>query len=409
MMRYFRLIFVIWLMAFGVMTPAAGVEATQQSTPEAVNRMVAIYPADSGPGNFVTVTVNVGETKGFTIIVGNAGNIKQSIRAYPIPALTADNGGFSAAPYGTELDETTSWLDITEMTMEFEPGEGREVVVDITVPADTPPGEYITAIAAEQADAYEIEGTEVMTQRVRIPMPVLITVPGEFQPSFELTSAEMELRDDMIIGIVKIENTGTAIVRLHGVARLLNEEGEVLGVSEIHLEPIFVNTSANVYVSWQNVPSLDTYGLQIELQDPDNLASDDVTFDNLTPFTEREAAAAATPVAELAFTRAELEPLTDDVPPSMLTFEGEISNPGAAIENARVTIVTYQDGREVDRYPIMQAVTIQTGSTSLESRYSLPGGFTDGTYTFEVTIEVGDMSTQTVLLTEPLEFEVVVP
>ena len=86
-----------------------------------------------------------------------------------------------------------------------------------------------------------------------------------------------------------------------------------------------------------------------------------------------------------------------------------INNNGDPIENARVSIVTYQDGVEVDRYPILQAVTINQGSTPVQARYSLPGGFTKGTYTFEVTIELGDIGTQTVLLTQTLDFEVTVP
>ena len=92
-----------------------------------------------------------------------------------------------------------------------------------------------------------------------------------------------------------------------------------------------------------------------------------------------------------------------------LQLNAEIANNAEPIEGARVTIVTYKDGEEVDRYPILQAVKLETGITPVEVRYSLPGGFTQGTYTFEVTIETGDAGTQSVLVTQPIDYEIVVP
>lgn len=402
-----RLIFSAFLVAVAGFAPTISLHA-QESTPESVNRMVSVYPADSELGDFVTIEVAAGESGQFTIVVANAGNASQVVRAYSVPAVTADNGGFAAAPYGTEPDTITGWLDIGDQTHELEAGVGQEIVVTVSVPDGTPAGEYVTSIAGEQAEAFEIPGTESMSQRVRQPMPVLIVVPGEFSASFDLLSASLEPRGTLLIGVVKIANTGTSILTPKGEAQLLDADGSVIGVGPIELGSVYVGTTGKIYLAWSNVPSAESYSLEIKLTDESTGASASSSFVDLVPVSEREITASATPAPELAFTQAELAPLTDDIPPSMLTFEGEISNPADPIEDARVSIVTYQDGVEVDRYPVLQGVTLDSGSTPLDARYSLPGGFTDGTYTFAVTIEIGTGGSQTVLVTQPIEFEITV-
>ena len=402
-----RQILIMLLVAIFAASPAIQLRA-QDATPETISRMVTVQPADTDSGEYISIEVAAGTSGDFTIVVANDGNVNQHVRFYAVPAGTLDNGGFAAAPYGTEPDLVTSWLGMAEQTLELDAGKGQEVVVKVSVPDGTPAGEYVTSISAEQAEAFEIPGTDVMSQRVRWSMPVQIIVPGDFQYSFEFSSAELELRNHALIGVIEIVNTGTATVRPTGEVRLLDDNGNVIGVSGVEMRAVYSGTTANMYVGWQNVPTFESYSLEVTLTDPDNGATASATFNDLVPITEHVVEAAATPVPELAFSQADLAPLTDDVPPSMLSFEGAISNPADPIENARVSIVTHQDGEEVDRYPILQGVTLATGTTPLEARYALPGGFTDGTYTFAVTIELGSSGSQTVLVSQTIDFEVTV-
>lgn len=402
-----RIVTTVALLPLIVVSSFVGSLAAQPSTPEPVRRSVAIYPKETGPDTFITIQIEPGQTGEFVLVVGNAGNIAQGVRTYPTPVITAANGGFSLAPYGTELGDPDTWLNLNEEIFELEPGTGIEMTVQVTVPEGTDPGEYVTAVAADQAEAFTIDGGSQVTQRVRRSVPVLIVVPGELNPAFELDAAELTIREDTIIGSISITNTGNAIIRPEGEVRLISDEGEVLGVAQVALGSVYVNQGTTFIVSWQNVRAADTYSLQAYLAIPETAVAVTQTFDDLEPTVEL--APGATPVAVLEFTIAELTPLTRDQPPSGLLFEGELSNPGAPIENARVSIVTYLDGEEIDRYPIMQAVTLGSGSTPIEARYTLPGGFTEGTYTFAVTIEVGDGSSQSIMLTQEIDFEVVMP
>lgn len=397
------------LMATGVISISA-----QESTPDAspaaeveeTSRAITFYPEDTGEGTFITVELNPGDSTEVNVILGNSGNIEQTLRTYVIPALSGNNGGFILADYGTDADEVTSWVDYPEEGYTLQPTEGLIVPVEISVPADVTPGEYVTGLAAEQAESFEIPGTDMMRQRVRWSIPILIVVPGEREPAFELGDAELEWYGQGIYATIQIANTGNVTVRPEGEIRLLNAEGTVIGVSQVAMDSVYTGTETVFLSGWDNVPPAETYSIEVALIAEDGTVEVQQSFNGIAPLEEGES---ATEEREpLEFTQAELTPLTRDNPPSMLMFEGTISNSGEPVENARVSIVTYQDGVEVDRYPIMQAVTIQIGETPVEARYSLPGGFTDGAYTFEVTVELGSGSTQTVIVTESMDFVVTV-
>ncbi len=381
----------------------------QSSTPAAErlpNRAIAFYPESTGAGTYVSLELQPGESATFGIVLGNAGEIPQTLRTYAVPALSGVNGGFVLAPYGTAPDEQTSWMDYEETEHTFRSTEGIIIPVTVIVPEGTAPGEYVTGLAAEQRDAFDIPGTDLMMQRVRWAVPVMITVPGERNASFEVGDVVLESEDDSIVATVSIANSGNVIVRPTGEVRLLDTEGNVVGVSSVAMSSVYTGTATTLVTGWYGVPASSTYSVAIVLTTDGAAGVVEASFNDL-PVTKVEPD--ATPSPQPLTVIASLTPLTRDSPPSMLQLTAEIANNGEPIENARVSIVTYQDGVEVDRYPVMQAVTIPQGTTPVQARYALPGGFTSGTYTFDVTIELGDMGTQTILVTHKLEFEVTVP
>lgn len=404
----------VLMMALLVLTSGMAVaqEATPDATPaseeEQISRAISFYPEETGAGTFITMELRAGSTGVANVILGNSGNIEQVLRTYAVPVSSDVNGGFALASYDTEPDEITSWVNYPEQSFKLKPTEGLIIPVEITVPEETGPGEYVTAVAAEQSESFDIPGTDMMRQRVRWSVPILIVVPGEQTPAFELGDAQLRWQDGHMMADIDIANTGNVILQPAGEVRLLDSTGTVVGVAKVEMSSVYTGTETIVATVWQITDPSDSYSLEINLTAEDNTVSQTVTIKDLTPQMGENGGATEAPESML-FSKVELVPLTRDTPPSTLQFNGVIANNGEPIENARVSIVTYQDGVEVDRYPIMQAVTIQQGETPVEARYSLPGGFTDGTYTFEVTIELGDAGTQTVLVTQPIDFEVVVP
>lgn len=401
-----KLILAVILVVLGSLQLVVAQTATPDASREPL-RAIAFYPEATGQGTYFIANLQPGESTIVNVVLGNAGEIEQTLRTYAIPARSAVNGGFNLAPYGTEFDEVTNWLTYEEQVFTFQPGEGVSIPFEIAVPADAAPGEYVTGLAAEQAEPFEVPGTPNLTQRVRWAVPVLVVVPGERQPAVEFGDATLENRDGLLIANIGVANTGNVIIRPEGEARLLDQDGSVVGISSFWMDSVYAGTDTTFGVVWQNIPESDSYTIEISLTVEDGSVEASETFSEITPFsTSGDNVASSTP---LSFSSAELTPLTDDNPPSMLQLDAEITNSGEPIESARVSIVTYQDGVEVDRYPVMQAVTIQQGTTPVQARYALPGGFTSGTYTFEVTIELGSIGTQTVLVTHKLEYTVAVP
>lgn len=400
-------IVLVTLMSLIGLLPTVALAVEPESSAQ-VNRSVALYPEATGEGTFVTIEVQDGSDVNVRVVLGNAGNIEQTLRVYAIPADSGDHGGFVMKPYGTEPDVQTGWLVFPEQQFTFQPGEGTVLDVAVQVPKGTPAGEYVTSITAEQSEPFEIEGTEQVNQRVRWGLPVLIVVQGERNASFTVDDVSLEARGSRLVANVGITNTGNVTVRPVGEARLMDASGGIVGVSQIEMNSVYLGTDTHFIASWENVPPSDHYSMEIELTAEDGSVSVQRLFEDIV-LDESSGEVSETPASAPVGIGGTLVPLTRDNPPTTLQFSGTIANNAEPIENARVSIVTYQDGVEVDRYPIMQAVTIQQGETPVEARYSLPGGFTDGTYTFEVTIELGDAGTQTVLVTQPIDFEVVVP
>lgn len=409
-MRKLQLLLSCLISLLVLVTGGAGVAGQDQDEGrEAPGRAIAFYPEATGEGTYVTLELKPGETGTFRVVLGNAGQIVQTLRTYAVPAESGIHGGFTLTPYGTLPDKQTSWLDFPEQEFTFDPGKGIVLDVTVEVPSTTSPGEYVTGLAAEQSEPFEIEGTELITQRVRWALPVLIVVPGERLPAFELGDARLEDRNGLLIANVDIVNTGNVTVRPVGQARLRDEHGDVVGVSTIEMNSVYSGTDTYLIVAWEGVPESPTYSIQIELSAENSLVSVEHLYEGLEPQTLGETNAATPVVVPLGFAFATLDPLTNDTPPSMLQLTAEIANNAEPIENARVSMVTYQDGVEIDRYPILQGVTINQGTTPVQARYALPGGFTKGTYTFVVTIEIGSADTQTILATQKLDYEITVP
>lgn len=369
----------------------------------AENRSIAFYPEETGIGTFITVSVEPGNSTEFSVVLGNSGSIHQEIKTYAIPVESASNGGFAMAEQGTDKDEQTSWVDYPEQDFPLDPGDGLVLTGRISVPEGTAPGEYVTALAAQQAEPFAVEGSNTFNQVVRWSLPILIVVPGEMHGEYSVSDANLELRENVLVAEVGIQNIGSITVRPKGTALLIDASGNTIGVSQVELGSIYSGTDTVFYLAWENVTPSSSYSIEYSFSDERIESPVSGVISNLSVAGSENVESPELGLSQAAFT-----PLNEDEPPSMLQFDGVISNNAEPIENARVSIVTYQDGEEVDRYPIMQAVTIQTGETPVEARYSLPGGFTDGTYTFEVTIELGSGDTQSILLTQDIDYEVVV-
>ena len=133
-------------------------------------------------GAYFDVQLDAGESTTLTATIGNGSDIPVKAIIYAADAFTALNGGFAMKDSDSPPTGPTTWLDFPIATHDFAAHQGIERKFKVTVPKGTAPGQYITGVAIETAEARSIEGQSMLLQKTRLAVAVLITVPGPITP-----------------------------------------------------------------------------------------------------------------------------------------------------------------------------------------------------------------------------------
>jgi hypothetical protein len=390
-----------------MMQDARGQEAspTPVFEPPDVIKAFEFYPAESGLGSFFAPTIEAGSTARLTALIANTGEVVQYLRTYTNNAFTADGGGFGAAEYGTPPNDVTSWLNYPEETFTIEPGQGIERTFSIKVPEGTAPGQYITAVAAEDADVSAVEGSENFTQRLRYVVPVFITVPGETTAGFTVGDITLTVESDVILVQIGLENTGDVRVRPEGTVDLLDHDGNLIVSFPVTMESIYAHEATTLTLGAAGVIPSGTYQVQVNLTDPDTGETAAAEASGLVA----ETAATPEPVL-ISIASASATPLPDADNVQFVSVEAVISNNDEPIANAQLTLVASRDGEEIERFPISQSLALPTGETPISTRYLPLEGWSSGTWTFELLLETVDPTGASVVLGRmPIEGTVEIP
>jgi hypothetical protein len=94
-----------------------------------------------------------------------------------------------------------------------------------------------------------------------------------------------------------------------------------------------------------------------------------------------------------------------------LNIAATIRNNGEEVKDVSVILHAYLDGSLVEDFPIASSVALASGDTTIQNRYLPLGGWTSGTWTFTLTVEVVSPGTGASLLlaTSEIEGSIVVP
>jgi len=95
------------------------------------------------------LTLDPGESATFQATVSCGGNQRLQARTIPRDALRQEPRGFRFLDPGREFWSAGSWLEISPSQFDLSPGEQTRLRVRVTVPPDTPPGEYYAAFFVE--------------------------------------------------------------------------------------------------------------------------------------------------------------------------------------------------------------------------------------------------------------------
>jgi hypothetical protein len=381
--------------------------AVQDEATEATEEITfSLNPVGQPDGSFFEFEAAPGSTTSLSVEFTNHYSEPLALRSYVADGYTLPNGGLGVALEGQSSQLPTPWISYPAETHELAPDETRQVDFEVTVPAEAAPGNYVSVLVLQTAEAVPVAGTELFDQILQKALAIDITVPGDVSPEFTLGAPAYDDSGSVPALIIPLENTGNVRLRPSGTLTLSDNAGNPVLNSDIALGSVFARTSTTIELVLQQPLASGSYVLNLTLSDPDTDASASLVDVPLSVVT-------ATPEAPslVSLEGVQITPLPDAAAPQFASITGTIANGDQPIASGRLTLVAFLDGEEVERFTIIPSLSLPQGETAFEQRYIPITGFTSGTWTFQLVLESVDPASGTgaVITTLEVETPIVVP
>lgn len=402
-----KLTLVLLVICF-VVTPQYDVysaESTPKSTPGeegesgSLDVQFGLVPVGDYPdGYFADTEVAPGDTATFEIQVVNIGSMPVDLQLYTANAHNGENGGFVAGSTDEPLSEPATWIEFAPQLLSLQPNTSSTISFGVTVPENTPPGQYISALVAETTEASEIPGSEILSQLLRHAISLSIVVPGEAIFGFEIGTPVV---DEYVLRI-PITNTGNFLIKPAGEIEIVDNDGSILATQQIQMSSVYGGNEAYIAVYLPDQIPAGDYSLNLKLGDPESGTSASLEGVEFALISEDDAQG-------LQLTDATVTANAEDI--AFATFNLTIQNNGEDLTAVKVTLHVMLDGEPYEEFSLANDQLLRRGEYTLESRYIPEELWQPGTYTFRIIVESvgveGDQQIQ--LLNEDLDAEIVVP
>ncbi len=246
--------------------------ASAATAPQAVHHADApslglVAVAQTGP--YFDAIIAAGATKSFVVDRVNSGNAAVSARTYVGVVGTIVNGGFGAANATAPLSGASTWVDYPQQVLDLAAGEHSAADFTVTVPSDTPAGQYVSSIVLENAVASAGgSGEMTMNRIVRQAVAVSIRVPGAFAPAFSLGAASLgEVAGNTVVS-VDTSNTGNQHLAPKGTMTMSDSTGKVISSHPITMGSFYAGMSTQVVVALTGQLPPGDYTMSLTLRDP---------------------------------------------------------------------------------------------------------------------------------------------
>lgn len=365
-------------------TPAASASPGAANPAEKIWFVIA--PEGKANGDYFDIKLDAGKSATLKGTIGNGSAIPVKAIMYAADAHSDVNGGFILNDSTQSTSAPTTWLDFPTTTREFNPGEAIQTSFTVSVPAGTPPGQYITGIAVETADASPMPGNAPLMVKYRLMAAVLITVPGAVTPGFNLGDVSITTDGQTTTITGAINNTGNIRVRPEGNLTVTDATGAQVVSSPITMNSVYAGDTTTWQVIVPSPLPEGDYVVNVDLKDPDTGATAAVKSATVT-VAKPEAPAPVT-IASASFTPM---PSADNV--VFVQASITIANTAEPRSGVDVTLRVLKDGKSVDEQVIAKAMTLQNGDSTIDQSYIPKSGkWESGSYTFEITVTATDQN-----------------
>ncbi len=358
---------------------------------------LAIETADGQPTSDFHVELDPGSQTDLDLRFSARAGDPVEVVAWIADVISPPNGGFALAPQGDELHAPATWVSFAPETLTLDPGNDERRTITIAVPANTRPGQYVTAIALQTVEPAPIAGSPDVGQIVRAVAAITITVPGEFDVSFELGEPTLAQDSRGAVIQIPIENTGTTPISPEGTLTLDTPTNDNVASIPVTMGTVFAQASSAIEVPLDEPPPAGDYRLSLTLTDPDTRAADAISDRSLL-IPEPVIAEGDDSAAPITFERVVIE--ADGVPMESVFVSMDIANIGDPVSKATITLDVSRNGQLVDSAEIAADIEIADGVTSSSTRYTPEGGFGSGLWSFRLRIDTVDEDGVTVLIAQ---------
>lgn len=354
-----------------------------------------IAPDGKSNGDFFSVELEAGGEATLKGYFGNGSEIPVETLFYAADVVSPVNGGLNINDSTFPVSGPTTWLDFPTEIVQFDAKEILERSFTVSVPAGTPPGQYITGVAIETLEAAPPPGELPILVKYRFVAAVLITVPGPIEPAFTIGDIAVVVDEASTTISGTIENTGNIRVRPAGTITLTNSEGVEITNAQLSMQSVYAGHTVRFEISLPvPIPEGD-YTAAIDLADPDTgatAAMSDVAL----------AVVAAGPPSPVTLAQISITPMpsADNVVFAQVTVT--INNTAQPMSGLRVQLTVYRDGVEVDSAELASSITVPAGESVIDQPYiPATGSWEPGVYTFGITLSSVDpqSGTETVITT----------
>ena len=204
------------LAALLVSTGAPAWAGSSPSTPAAPG----LSPVRPGPNGYFEYTLSSGASKSGAIVVHDLTTSPASYLVYAVGATTSPVGGVAYGQPQANPQGTASWVKLSTGSVRLSAKGAVAVQFTVTVPADTAPGDYVAALAAQTpkpkavaAASSNKTGVSLVTT-TRVIVAVVVEVPGPAAPAAHFGPPSIGLQQHVRQVItIPIYDTGAVLMK----------------------------------------------------------------------------------------------------------------------------------------------------------------------------------------------------
>lgn len=243
----------------GVMLSILPLRASAQET---VHFGITPYGRD---GPFFALTMQPGERQILSVTLQNFGG-PATARTYAADAYSLINGGFGAKLADEPKSGATLWLDYSTEALELPPNSATVKDFTVTVPADTPPGEYLTSLVIQNNEPLSTNNS-MLTQVIRQVIAVAISLPGPRTPGLGFGEVRYKpFGASSASVLVEVKNTGNVRLKPSGEIVLQDSQGDEILRQPVQMDSVYAGTSTYLEVGLpQRLPPGD-YTVSVTLE-----------------------------------------------------------------------------------------------------------------------------------------------